>query len=171
MAAVSTAGKAYVWRCGPTNEGRVEAALSACISTEQSPTETCALCLLLANVLSPHLMLCPVHVISWRMRGSWFRTCPNCQSPRTQIIELNASLCHHQHSTDVYDCLPCSSGSQGEGGILQIAFDSSDSILLARGSAVKPAFERIKLSKSSKTTQIQLPCLTVRPVPMLFCLL
>lgn len=76
VAAVSTAGKAYVWRCGPTSEGRVEAALSACISTEPSPTETCAPCLLLAHVHSSHFMLYPVHVhvVSQRMRGSWFKT-------------------------------------------------------------------------------------------------
>lgn len=54
---------------------------------------------------------------------------------------------------------------------MQIAFESSDSILLARGSAVKPVFERIKLSKSSKTTQIQLPRIIVRPGPIILSLL
>jgi len=37
---VSTAGKAYVWRCGVKDDGRVESALSACISTEASTAET-----------------------------------------------------------------------------------------------------------------------------------
>ena len=59
--------------------------------------------------------------------------------------------------------LTCSSGNQGEGGILAVAFESPDSILLARGSAVKPVFERIKPPKgsSSKVADIQLPRLTV----------
>ena len=58
----------------------------------------------------------------------------------------------------------CSSGNQGEGGILAVAFESPDSMLLACGSAVKPVFERVKVptGSSSKAAQIQLPCITVR---------
>ena len=46
-----------------------------------------------------------------------------------------------------------------------MAFESPDSILLARGSAVKPTFERLKTPKgsSSKAAQIQLPRITVKP--------
>ena len=61
----------------------------------------------------------------------------------------------------------CSAGNQGEGGILAVAFESPDSLLLARGSAVKPVFERMKIPKgsSSKAAQIELPRIMVRLCP------
>lgn len=66
-------------------------------------------------------------------------------------------------------CCMRSSGTQGEGGVLAVAFESPDRILLARGLAVKPVFERVKVPTggSSKAAQIQLPSITVRPCP--FC--
>ena len=50
-----------------------------------------------------------------------------------------------------------------------MAFESPDSILLARGSAVKPTFERMKVPKgsSSKAAHIQLPRVTVRTLCLL----
>ena len=64
----------------------------------------------------------------------------------------------------------CSSGNQGDGGILAVAFESPDSLLLARGSAVKPVFERVKVPKgsSSKAAQIQLSRITVRLCPPMY---
>lgn len=59
--------------------------------------------------------------------------------------------------------------SQGEGGILAAQFESPETLLLARGSAAKPTFERIKLPKDSSTTeQIQLTRILVRNVSIFF---
>lgn len=53
--------------------------------------------------------------------------------------------------------------NQGEGGILAAQFESPDTLLLARGSAAKPSFERITLPKdSSATQQIHLERILVR---------
>lgn len=64
-------------------------------------------------------------------------------------------------------CHFCSSGNQGEGGILAVAFESPDSLLLTRGTAVKPVFERVKPPKGSgnKTAEIQLPRIVVSLMP------
>ncbi|KAK9919005.1 hypothetical protein WJX75_008642 [Coccomyxa subellipsoidea] len=90
VAAVSTAGRAYVWSCSIAEEsGRVSSSLNLRVSVEASTSET-------------------VH-------------------------------------------------NQGEGGILAAQFESPETLLLARGSAAKPTFERIKLPKDNSTTkQIQL---------------